>query len=395
MGMLDDVVAVVRSNREWLTTRASVLRPTLRVVSLEPEGRARGSALISWVTEAFDLTDGELPTSHTHFWECRELARILLEMGFRVDVVNFRNILFRPRRSYDLFIDTRVNMERLGAQLGDDCLKIMHLERSHILFQNAAEFRRLVELKQRRQVALKPRRVDRRVSASLEHADCGVVYGNERTAATYAYAGKPLYRIPGTPVRMFDPPHDKDLNRVRSNFLWMGSNGLVLRGLDRVLEAFASMPNLHLTVCGPVDRESDFAGAFHRELYETPNITTLGWIDPRSERFEQLARSTIGLVYPSASEGQSGAVVTALHAGLLPIVTPEAGVDVDGRFGWLLEEGSVDELRTAAGSVANLPASDLAPMPMAAWRFARSTHTRQRFTSAYRSVLRTLLDGPP
>ena len=33
---------------------------------------------------------------------------------------------------------------------------------------------------------------------------------------------------------------------------------MVHKGLDLVLEAFAGMPEYHLTVCGPVAKEKDF-----------------------------------------------------------------------------------------------------------------------------------------
>ena len=63
------------------------------------------------------------------------------------------------------------------------------------------------------------------------------------------------------------------------------------KGLDLVLEAFARMPELHLTVCGPIHEEPAFEAAFRRELYETPNIETLGWVDIASPAFAELLRA--------------------------------------------------------------------------------------------------------
>ena len=67
-------------------------------------------------------------------------------------------------------------------------------------------------------------------------------------------------------------PDQKDFDRCRNSFLWFGSNALVHKGLDRVLEAFAEMPEYHLTVCGPIHEERDFLATYHRELFDTPNI---------------------------------------------------------------------------------------------------------------------------
>ncbi len=48
--------------------------------------------------------------------------------------------------------------------------------------------------------------------------------------------------------------------------------------------------------------------AFHRELYETPNIEAIGWVDVGSERFREIANGCAALIYPSCSEGQAGSV---------------------------------------------------------------------------------------
>jgi hypothetical protein len=396
MSLVDGVIGAYHHHRDWLRPRARVVRPALRTVSFDPRGRAaRGNVLISYMTEAFDVHDGQLPYTHTNLWECRQMVRSFLDLGFHVDVVNFRNFLFTPHRTYDFFVDSRTNMERLASVLGDGCTKIQHIETSHLLFQNAAEYRRLLDVQRRRGVTLQPRRVERRINRCIEHADCAVLYGGDHSARTWQYAGKPMYQVPGTPVREFGEPSGKDFDRVRHNFLWMGSNGFVLRGLDLVLEAFAGMPDHHLTVCGPLEDEPDFVEAFHRELFDTPNITARGWVDVRGASFEALLRNAVGLVYPSASESRSGSVLTSLHAGLIPIVTPESGVEVDDSFGTVLTEPTVESIQAAVLEIAQRPTAELEQMALTAWKFARSTHSHARFASSYRAIIEGLLgEGP-
>ena len=394
-GPLGQVVEAVTDDRSWLRVRAKVVRPALRTVSLEPRRPVRGNVLLSWMTEAFTLIGGSLPNTHANLWECRQVARTFLDLGFHVDVINYRNVLFTPRTSYDFFIDNRVNMERLAPALGDGCTKIAHLETSHMLFQNAAEYQRLLDLQQRRGVTLAPRRVERRVNHAIEHADLAVLYGNEQSASTWAYAGKSMYPVPAAPLRRFPSPATRDVAANRHRFLWLGSHGAVLKGLDLVLEAFAGMPELQLTVCGPVEDEADFAEAFHRELHETPNITTLGWVDIHGSRFRQLVQDTVGFVYPSASESQSGAVITCLQAGLIPIISRECDVPVDDSMGVVLHETSVEAIRTAVRAIADQPASHLSRMAEDSWGYSRSVHSQARFASAYRDIVRGLLGEQP
>jgi glycosyltransferase involved in cell wall biosynthesis len=167
---------------------------------------------------------------------------------------------------------------------------------------------------------------------------------------------------------------------------------MVHKGLDLVLDAFAETPDLHLTVVGPVERERAFAAAYARELYRAPNIATAGWVDIAGERFREITDRSIALVYPSCSEGQNGGTVTCLHAGLLAIVTPEVGVDVDPSFGVVLPEPSVEAIRSAAADVAARPAGALAAMSRAAWAFARGQHTRERFAAVYRQRILEILE---
>ncbi|MHC5721439.1 MAG: glycosyltransferase, partial [Nostoc sp.] len=102
---------------------------------------------------------------------------------------------------------------------------------------------------------------------------------------------------------VYPSPDEKDFEAVRKNFLWFGGSALVLKGLDLVLDAFAQMPEYHLTVCGPVSNDQEFEQAFYKELYETPNIHTYGWIDVSSPDFLKVTNNCLGLVYPSVSEG--------------------------------------------------------------------------------------------
>ena len=67
------------------------------------------------------------------------------------------------------------------------------------------------------------------------------------------------------------------------------------KGLDLVLEAFAGMPDHHLYVCGPLQQEKDFVKAFYTELYETPNIHAVGWVDLEGPEFLEIVNKCVGL----------------------------------------------------------------------------------------------------
>ncbi len=367
-----------------------VRRPHRRVAALAAAGERRGRALVSYLVDPFLVPDGSsLPHTHTHFWESRQIARTFRDLGFDVDVIHWTNREFVPEKRYDAFVDVRLNLERLAPLLGDRCLRIQHMETAHHLFHNRAQRRRLADLEARRGVRLRPRKLIEE-NRAIENAHYGTTVGNRFTIETYAHAGREIHRVPLSTPLLFPSPAGKDFERCRRRFVWFGSGGLVHKGLDLVLEAFAATPELELVVCGPVHLERDFQAHYARELYGTPNIETAGWVDIAGERFRRIAESSVALVYPSCSEAGGGSAITCLHAGLIPVVTHETSIDLEG-FGVELREASVEAIREAALEVAGLPAAELERLAVGAWEHARREHTRERFAAEHRRAIERIL----
>jgi glycosyltransferase involved in cell wall biosynthesis len=221
-------------------------------------------------------------------------------------------------------------------------------------------------------------------------ADRAIMVGNAFTAESYAFSGKPMHRIPISTTTLCDWPADKNLERVRKNFIWFGSVGLAHKGLDLSLEAFARMPELNLTVVGGIDLDPDFKAAYKRELYETPNIRTPGWVSATSPEFLALLRDHIGVVYPSCAEGGAGSVIVCMHCGLIPIVTRSASIDV-GDFGCETRSERIEDIMESTRSVAALPFAELAARARGAWDHARRVHTRENFRRVWRAYARDTL----
>ena len=362
-----------------------------RTVRLEPAGACRGAVLLGNMIDAFPLRqDAPVPHGHTNLWETRQMAETFRELDFAVDVIHWSRSAPPPPGPYAAYTDLRRNFERFAPGMNPGCLKILHIDTAHHAVYNAGQQRRLRELEARRGIRLQPFKM-LEVNRSIEAADCATMLGNDFTAGTYGFAGKPLYRIPISSPFPYPFPEDKDWAAARRRFLWFGSEGFVHKGLDLVLDAFAGLPELHLTVCGPLHREPAFERAYRRELYATPNIRTLGWVDVGGPVFAEIARTTLALVYPTSSEGQSGGVVNCLHAGLIPVASFECGVDLPPDYAVRLRDCSVESIRAQAGELAARPPRELEAMARSAWTYARTHHTRDSFAAAYRDVVRRLL----
>lgn len=226
----------------------------------------------------------------------------------------------------------------------------------------------------------------------IENADAAIVLGNEWTLASYRPFGKPLYRVPISNPLLYPSPEERDFEALRGRFLWFGGIGFVHKGLDLVLDAFAGQAGLWLEVAAPLDREPDFAAAYARELFRTPNVRALGWLDVASRRFLEVANRNLGMVFPSCSEGGGGSAVTAQHAGLIPLLTYSASVDLEPSFGLLLADASVESIRAAARELSARPAATLRAMAIAGWQRARERHTRAAFRANYRDAVLAILE---
>jgi glycosyltransferase involved in cell wall biosynthesis len=286
-------------------------------------------------------------------------------------------------------VDTRYNFQRLSALLDKDCVKIMHIDTAHMLFHNAAEANRLLALQQRRGVTLRPIRFET-PNLAIEHADCATACGNEFTIGTFRYAQKPIYRLPVPAGRPCPWPTAKDFEACRKSFFWFASHGMVHKGLDLVLEAFAEMPDCHLTICGPVEKEPEFVNVYRKELYHTPNVHLHGWLDIDSSQFTDVANQCIAHVYSTCSEGGGACVLETMHAGLIPVASYEASVDMHD-FGVLLKSSSVKDIQEGVRTITTMPASELERRARRAWEYARENHTREKFAQAYRQTIRSIL----
>jgi glycosyltransferase involved in cell wall biosynthesis len=109
-----------------------------------------------------------------------------------------------------------------------------------------------------------------------------------------------------------------------------------------------------------------------------------------SSKFQEITNKCLGLVFASAAEGQCGSVVTCLHAGLVPIISYESGVDIHD-FGTILKECSISEIQGSVQTISNLPVQELRRMARRAWEYARGNHTRQRFAEEYLNSIHKIL----
>ena len=214
-----------------------------KIITLSQPKHSRGDVLLSYITQPFSLKEDDSTFySHTNQWECKQIANTWVKYGYTVDIIDWDNAIFLPIKDYSVFIDIHSNMERIAPLLGKKCKKILHITGAHWRFQNEAENKRLLALKARKGITLQPRR-QVPPSLGIQNADCATILGNKFTQETFAYSGKPLYVIPLSTTVQY-PLIEKNFKKIHKNFLWLGSFGMVHKGLDLVTGSISRFTRL-------------------------------------------------------------------------------------------------------------------------------------------------------
>ena len=201
-----------------------------------------------------------------------------------------------------------------------------------------------------------------------------------------------MTRIPISSAYEFSWPQGRDFEKAKRRFIWVGSYGMVHKGLDLALDAFVDMPELELTVCGRPEKEADFYRLYEKHLKKTPNIKLHGWLDMASADFLEIARTHAAVIYPSSAEGGAGSVIHCMHAGMLPVCTTEASIDL-GDFGVHVESATVESVQIACRAVAGMSSSEVETRARGAWEHVRREHTRDKFQENYRKFAAKITGG--
>ncbi len=345
-------------------------------------------ALVLYTVYPFRVREHRFP--HQNVWQVGELAYALDELGLAVDVVEHdegRRGLLRP--PYALVVDLHPRAPALyDGSLAPGGRRIAYITGKNPEFGNAAERQRLDDLARRRGVRLVPRRqVPLFPRQRIEGCDAFFYFGDRATLETYrGFRLPPTYRLPNNGYDDVAPtaPDRRDPRR----FLFLGGTGQVHKGLDLLLELFATAPELELVVCSPVAAERDFARAYAAEL-RRPNVRVLGAVDVRSPRFREVQAGCGTMLLPSCSEGESGSVTVALSYGLPCAVGPSCG----------FEEPEVETLpdcrpptleRFVRARAAEAPA-DLARRAEQSLALMRRRFRPRHYGEAVRSALRAVM----
>ena len=369
--------------------------PTISNVNEASESSSSKRALMIYIIKPFLVEEND-PSffSHHKNIKCKLIALILGELGYIVDAVDIRDKQFKPSRDYDIVVSNKANLMGMEAHFTKNAKKIFLASVTNHIVHNRNLQKRHELLFERRKCKVKVRRIYAEAMPYVTKSDAVVSIGNEFIMSTWkeVFDG-PTYSFNNCGFRGTGFPFDsKDFEMARKNFLFFASGSQVQKGLDLLLEIFPKHQSLHLYVCSPFKNERDFCACYRKELFETTNIHPVGWVRVNSPEFYDLARTCAYVIHPTCSEGQPGSVVQCMYAGLIPLVTKEAGIDTED-FGVPFSGDSLEEIERVIIEVSELKENWHREHSVRTRRIAEVKYSENALVEKWRGILTEILNS--
>ena len=358
-----------------------------RVVTNVNNTNYNRNCLIRYINEPFEKGSDD---SHQNTVQVIEIAKLIGNLGYNVDVIDYISEYVVLKNKYDAVFDISVCKKPIYINaLKNGAKKIAYLTGSNPTFANAAEMDRIRAVRERRGAKLIPRRQAPLMDLKIENFDLVIMIGSRYTLDTYHnFHFRKSAIVPNTGYE-FDFKFDKSRKDPYS-FLFFGSSGAVHKGLDLLLEVFSEIGHPYkLYVCGNFENEKDFVREYARELYRTSNIFSMGFVDVMSQEFKKLCEECVFTILPSCSEGCAGSIATCMSGGLIPICSRICGYDDNEVI--ILEDCSKERIRETIQCVSNMKIEDLARKSDEAVNITKTKYSMKNFKEQMEAALREVL----
>lgn len=346
----------------------------------KPNGKR---ALVSYLVEPVrEELEGIETTQFSNNGLGRSIPKVLNRLGYIVDVVNWDDKSFSPKYNYDLTIlHGANNYERIGKNLKTSAL-IHYTTGSYWEYHNNQELKRFTYFYKRHGISLRPDRFVKSDETKLNSdANAIICLGNHDTKATFLNAGlNNVYAIEGAsyPQKAFrrkaDPNH----------FLFISGPGNIHKGLDLLLDVFRKHPKFHLHIMCSLD--NGFEKYYKDILYKSANIHTYGHVTQRSRQYYTIIDRCMFSVLPSCSEGSPGSVIESMHQGLIPIVTKEAHIRVDG-CGFIIKSDKIEDIERQIVSANELQKNKLISLSANSRKNIEQNYTLEQFETKFANII--------
>ena len=314
--MIDGFQFINKKTQIWFNRFITLRKLNIYENSSKP---VQGHALLMYIVRPFYYKKNDpLYRAHINARNARLIVQVLNDLGFCVDVVDYRDREFTTTKKYDLVIGIGESFDYQKEYFKNSKIKIYYATGMHYIAETNLIYQRYLNLKLRKGKFISPKRINIPYF-SPEKSDYIISVQNEFTNKTYSHLDIPLYALTlcGT-----EPDSPKDQIKVKNTktILWFSGAGMILKGLDLVLDAVCQLKDCRLIICTSFSDDIEFERMYHNELYATPNISFVGFVDVGSAQFKKIVDECVAVIYPYPEGEMSGSLVTCMNHGLIPII---------------------------------------------------------------------------
>lgn len=346
--------------------------------------------LLSYIKSPF-YTDGS-NISHPNYFECIAISDTLKKYNISLDVIDYRYEGRIDYSKYEYILGFGLPFQKSLTSKNKKLKRIIYHAGPNIQHTNFIEAKRVNEFNNLNSLSLSPERetywpwVFSTVSAhAIIHT------GNSWTRSTYNEFEQDLYTLPV--MSILDEAHEPiKFNDNARDFIWIGGNGAIWKGLDLVIEAFKMLKtDSKLHIFGPVINEPDFYNFYKDEFEDNDSILFHGMVDINSNPFKDVVKNCAYTVFPGSSEGGASSVLTSMHLGLIPVVTIQSSIDLK-EFGVLIDDLDVNSTLLAMKKALDLDENEIFRQKNAVIEHIKKNHSIQSYKNAFEEALKKIID---
>lgn len=172
----------------------------------------------------------------------------------------------------------------------------------------------------------------------------------------------------------------KSFHNIKKNFVWFGSNGLIHKGLDILIESFAQLPDYTLNIYGAPTKEI-------KQFTIPKNVKIHSNINVYSEQFiNDVIKENTYVISLSCSEGMMSGVATCMVHGLIPITSIETGFD-NFPHNIPLKSYKISDVVETLKSITKIDEITLQQLSHKTYMYSKREYSLEYFTHRFKTIM--------
>lgn len=343
--------------------------------------------LISYITSFAETMPLENST-HPNRFEALQIIKFFINNNYTIDVIDCNSkeyLSLVKHKKYDVIFGFGETFYEISKN-NPKAKKIMYITENHPDFSFKKEKERVDYFKKRHKKNVKLARSG--IYYKNEHfsvADYFIIMGRQNEFLQY---NKKIYDI--NPTGLINKEYkfkEKNHTVSKKNFLWLGSNGAIHKGLDLLIDIFSKRDDITLHICGLNRKDKHIL-----KIPNKKNIIEYGRINVNSNQFLNLVDKCSFIILPSCSEGMSTSILTGMLHGLIPIVTKNSGgLDKLKDKALYLEDYKINYVENRINEFINFDTDFLKKMQYEVFNYSRKNFQLINFKENFYKIMNEIL----